>query len=79
MRLMNIKRTILYRLILVLMVFFVSVVAFTAADDYIVSESDSCAEESACPVTEFPSPAIPVVVIIGSVGGLLYIQSLKVP
>lgn len=74
---MMMNRTILTRLILVLMVFFVSVVAFTAADEYHTSESDYCSETSTCPVNEFPSPAIPVVVIIGSVGGLLYIQSMK--
>jgi len=74
---MRIKRTVITRLILVLMVFFVSIVVFTAADDYPAAEIVGCVEGFACPAPEFPSMIIPLVMIIGSIGAVLYIERPK--
>ena len=78
MELMKITRTVINRLILVLMVFFLSMVVFTAADDYSAAEMGSCALGSACPAPEFPSMIISLVLIIGSIGAVLYIEGPKV-
>jgi hypothetical protein len=77
MDLMRITRTIINRLILVLMVFFLSIVVFTAADDYSAAEIGSCALGYACPAPEFPSMIIPLVMIIGSIGAVLYSERPK--
>ena len=77
MDLMRITRTGISRLILVLMVFFLSIVVFTAAEDYSAAEIGNCAQGSACPAPEFPSMIIPLVMIIGSIGAVLYIERPK--
>ena len=71
---MKIKRTVINRLILVLMVFFISIVVFTAADDYSAGEIVGCVEGFACPAPEFPSLIMPLVMIIGSIGAVLFIE-----
>lgn len=71
---MRIERTVINRLILVLMFFFLSMVVFTAAGDYPAAETGSCADGSACHAPEFPSRILPLVMIIGSVGAVLYIE-----
>jgi hypothetical protein len=71
---MRIPRTVINRLILVLMIFFLSVVVFTAADEYSAAEIGGCGRDTACTAPEFPSKVIPLVMIIGSLGAVLYIE-----
>jgi hypothetical protein len=77
MDLMRIKRTVINRLILVLMVFFLSMVVFTAAHDYPAAEIGSCVAGSVCPAPGFPSMIMPLVMIIGAVIAVLYIEKPK--
>jgi len=74
---MRIERKVISSLILVLMVFFLSMVVFAAADDYPAAETGSCADGPACAAPGFPFMIIPLVMIIGPVGAVLYIKKPK--
>lgn len=75
--LVKIPRTLLSRLILVLLIFFIAVVALTAAEGHGVSESGICILGSVCPVPEFPSPVLPVLLIAGALATVLLTKTRK--
>lgn len=73
--LVKIPRTLLSRLILVLMVFFIAVVALTAADASVIPESGICVLGSVCPVPEFPSALPPVLLVAGLLATVLLMKT----